>query len=418
MKPLLHMTKLVGDTTVPASWPTEQPADTRVKTVKSAAQQVEEQARLQALRQIRSSASERLSQAKVDHKFVKQAAVGAAVRATKLADRLSDAKVFAYEAKEEAEVARVIETVARVASKQAEDSLTEVELTSATLEREVGAAKRHRDELVAASKKAAEEVDEESYQDIVHGLEHFTWVVGLAEESRERVRRCMQSNMAVEPSCRDFLDWNVHNPDLLEPPDEFLTELSTEDVAAVRTKGMDMAGAMSAATALTIDKARVTMDPAVPVYLPLLQETASLAMHEEMVVREAVKLAALERVRCKRQRASAALSLAAEHAGRALDEAMADRTDINTAWENAADRANSTGLDLDRAQMAKEMCDKDVQETAKDVRDLQKGQARAATEQARLEAAALPLEAKLVEARFANGRAILECAEYCLQLRE
>lgn len=383
-------------------------SSTRSNVFASATKKAE--ARLKALNHasslVLSEALKDLCKALASCRRAERPPVGAAARATRLADQLSDEKSFAADAKEQAEVAKVAATEARVAFEAADGAWTEVKLASAAHEQKVDAAKRHHVVIVAESKEAADEVMEESYQHLLHGLKSLTWMVEIAANSRRHMQKHVRSHLDAHPLLDELLDRIVHNEAFLRPNNERLAELSPHDVAAVREEGMAMPDTMGAETALAIDEGKAKMEPGVWV-VPSLQEASTLAMHEEMVVREAVNLAAPKRC-CAKHRASAALSFAAEKARRDLDEATADSASRNAAWSIAADRATATLVGLSLAETAEAMSDRLAQETTADVRSLQQQQARAAIEQRRLEAAVRPAEAKLVEAKSAKRRAKLE----------
>lgn len=58
---------------------------------------------------------------------------------------------------------------------------------------------------------------------------------------------------------------------------------------------------------MTIEEATTKYGTGVRAYIPSLTEVEALAIHEEMMVREAAKLEALQRRLCVGQRAGAAL---------------------------------------------------------------------------------------------------------------
>ena len=127
----------------------------------SASRNAQDQAHLatrQASLSVLSKADEELCQALTGYRRAKRSAIGAAVRATKFADQLSDAKSFAADAKERAEVASVAATEARVAFARADDAWTEAELVSAAQADKVDAATRHHETTIADYTKAAAEV--------------------------------------------------------------------------------------------------------------------------------------------------------------------------------------------------------------------------------------------------------------------
>lgn len=86
---------------------------------------------------------------------------------------------------------------------------------------------------------------------------------------------------------------------------------------------------MSAATKAAVTNAQQTIDPDVRIYIPSTVEAATLARWENIHVRETVKLAALRRRRCVRQRTGEVLSVAVEKAARDLDKATTNAAGSN-----------------------------------------------------------------------------------------
>ena len=160
-KSLFRRTLIEGDKGVPVPCPAESSTPTTRNVFASASKNGEDQAHLaarQVSQSVLSKADEELSQALAGYRRAKRCAIGAIVKSTKLADQLSDAKSFAADAKELAEVASVAATEARVAFARADDAWTEAELASATQADKVDAAARRHETAIADYTKAAAEV--------------------------------------------------------------------------------------------------------------------------------------------------------------------------------------------------------------------------------------------------------------------
>lgn len=357
-------------------------------------------------------ASEDARHALADYKRARRTAGGVGVKAIKLSAQFEDMADYVVGLKEDAETAREAATKARVTFEGVNGAWTAAKLASIARKKNVHDAKLYHEALIAESKKAADQVAEESFWNLTRGLDNFTTLLEMAATSRDNMKKHVPSLLAADPTFQTFLDRSVHNTDLLQPDDRLLADLSPYDVADVREEGMAIADAMWADTALAVEEGKANMGPGVRTYVPSLVEAESLAAHEEMVVREAVRLAALGKRRFARQLASAATYNAAERAGRDLDEAKAALASSEVAESVAAEEAAAALVDLSRAQTEETASDRVFQEIAANVQSLQQEQATVAVELERVEAAVRPVEARLVQARSAKRRAELEYSKY------
>lgn len=147
-------------------------------------------------------------------------------------------------------------------------------------------------------------------------------MVGIVAKSRKHAQKYMPSYSAVDPYVHKSLDRSTHNPGFFQLRDTLLPHQAVAGRCRLYA-GRGEGGRRRHVGLHRVCRRREAATETgheLQVYVRVQMVAKTLAMQEDTVATEAVKLAALERRRCVRHRTSPTLSLLAGKVARDLDD--------------------------------------------------------------------------------------------------